>query len=83
MPPEQKFQVGIATKIIVDEQNNRTCIVVTFPSVHLPSFMSMGQTVLSYRRIRILRTDGWKIGQTDTRTEGKPKVPTGDTPVGD
>ena len=55
----------------MDDHNNKTCIISTFPSVHLPSFMSMDQTVLSYRRIRILRTDGRTIGHTDTRTEVK------------
>ena len=66
-------------KFIVDEQNNRTCITSTSSSIHLPSFMSKDQTVLKYHRIQILRMDG----HTDTRTEGKPKVPSGDTPVGD
>ena len=27
--------------------------------------------------------DGRTIGRTDTRTEGKPKVPSAETPVGD
>ena len=29
------------------------------------------------------RMDGRTIGPTDTRTEGKPKVPSGETPVGE
>ena len=36
---------------------------------------------LNYRRIQILRQDGRTIGQTDIRMEGKPKVPSGETPV--
>ena len=27
--------------------------------------------------------DGWTDRQSDRRTEGKPKVPSGETPVGD
>ena len=36
--------------------------------------MTMG---VSYHRIQILQTDG----QSDRRTEGKPKVPSSETPV--
>ena len=70
----------------MDEQNNRACIISIFPSVHLPSFMSKDQTVFKLSQDPDFadgRTGGRTIGQTDTRTEGKPKVPSGETPVGD
>ena len=79
---EQKLQVDIATKIYIGEQNNRTCVISTFQSVHLPSFMSKDQTVLKLSQDPDF-ADGRTIGRTDIRTEGKPKVPSGETPVGD
>ena len=66
----------------MDEQNNRTCIISTFPSVHLPSFMSKDQTVFKLSQ-DLDFVDGRTIGQMDTQMEGKPKVPSGETPVGD
>ena len=66
----------------MDEQNNRTCIISTFPSVHLPSFMSKDQTVCKLLQDPDF-ADGRTEGQSDGQTEGKPKVPSGETPVGD
>ena len=85
MSMEQKLQVDIATKFIVDEQNNRTCIISTFPSVHLPSLMSKDHTVFKLLQDPFFAdgwTDGQTIRQTDTGTEGKPKVPSSETPEG-
>ena len=65
----------------MDEQNNTTGIISTFSSIHLRSFMSKGQTVFKLSQDPDF-ADGRTIGHTDTRTEGKPKVPSGETPVG-
>ena len=61
---EQKLQVDIATKFIVDEQNNRTCIIFTFSSVYLPSFMSKDQTVF-----KLSQDPDFADGRTDNRTD--------------
>ena len=45
--------------------------------------MSKDQTVFKLLQDPDLRTDGQTIGQTDTWMEGKLKVPSGETPVGD
>ena len=66
----------------MDEQNNKTCIISTFSSIHLPSYMSKDQTVFKLLQdpdFADVRTNG----QTDTWTEEKPKVPSSETSVGD
>ena len=73
----RNFRMKQQQKILVDEQNNRTCIISTFSSIQLPSFMSKDQTVFKV-------IAGFRFcGRTDTRTEGKPKVPSGVPLVGD
>ena len=70
---EQKIQVDIAIKLIVDEHNNRTSIISTFSSMHLLSFMSEDQTVFKLSQDPDFvdrRTDNRIIVQTDTRMEG-------------
>ena len=79
---EQKLQVDIEPKFIVDKQNNRTCVSSTFSSVHLPRFMSKDQTVFKLSQDPDF-ADGRTIGQADTRTEGKAEVPSGETQVAD
>ena len=61
---EQKLQVDIAIKLIVDEQNNRTFIISTFSSIHLPSFMSKDQTVF-----KLSQDPDFADGRTDNRTD--------------
>ena len=61
---EQKLQVDIATKIYRDEQNNRTCIISTFSSIHLSSFMSKDHTVFKLSQDPDF-VDGQTIGQAD------------------
>ena len=64
---EQKLQVDIATKIYSGEQKIRTCIISTFQSVHLPSFMSKDQTVF-----KLPQDPDFADGrQSDRRTHGR------------
>ena len=67
---EQKLQVDIATKFIVDVQNNRTCIISTFSSIHLPSFMRKDQTVFKLSQDPDF-VDGQMDGWTDNQTDGQ------------
>ena len=76
-----KVQVAIATKVFVGLTNEKTCKISTLPSIHLLSFMRkyLAMFKLSQDPDFAGRTDR----RTDTRTEGKPKIPSGQTPVGD
>ena len=67
---EQKLQVDIATKFIVDEQNNRRCIISTFPTVKLPSFISKDQTVFKLSQDPDVTDDNWTDIRTDGQTDG-------------